>query len=104
MYQSTDEFPMYFYALHSKENLRVIMNQANLRSFFRIYPLTTLSSWMKDSFSIFWLQPVAVMKSDLGANNVFIADWEYKQGARHALILLSCMAWRHHCQLKCYVL
>ena len=30
MYQSTDEFPMYFNALHSKENPRVIMNQANL--------------------------------------------------------------------------
>lgn len=33
MYQSTDEFPMYFNALHSKENPRVIMNQANLRNF-----------------------------------------------------------------------
>ena len=60
------------------------MNQANLRNFFRIYPLTTLSSWMKDSFSIFWLQPVAVMKSDLRANNVFIADSEYS-----SFILLS---------------
>ena len=61
------------------------MNQGNLRSFRRIHQ--TLS-WMKDSLSIFWLQLVAVMKSDLRANNVFIAGSEYSC----SFILLSCTA------------
>ena len=85
MYQSTDEFlSMYFNALRSKENLKVIMNQGNLQIFCRIH---RTFSWMKDSLSIFWLKPVAVMKSDLKANNVFIADSEYS-----SFILLSCTA------------
>ena len=75
---------MYFNALRSKENPKVIMNQGNLRIFRRIHQ--TLS-WMKDSLSIFWLQLVAVMKSDLRANNVFVADSEYS-----SFILLSCIA------------
>ena len=84
MYQSTDEFLCILMPSAPKKIQKSSWIKANLRIFRRIHQ--TLS-WMKDSLSIFWLQLVAVMKSDLRANNVFVADSEYS-----SFILLSCIA------------